>query len=60
MCKITFKYFFFTVPQHRIEYDVFISYSSEDEVWVRETLFENLQTNGYNVNIDFKDFVPGN
>lgn len=49
----------FEVPQHRIEYDVFISYSSEDEVWVRETLFQNLQTNGYNVNIDFKDFVPG-
>jgi hypothetical protein len=33
--------------------------ASEDEVWVKETLFQNLQKNGYNVNIDFKDFVPG-
>ncbi|XP_052079934.1 interleukin-1 receptor accessory protein-like 1-B isoform X2 [Mytilus californianus] len=49
----------YEVPQHKLEYDVFISYSSEDEKWVKETLFTNLVQNGYHVNIDFKDFVPG-
>ncbi|XP_071149837.1 interleukin-1 receptor accessory protein-like 1-B [Mytilus edulis] len=49
----------YEVPQHKLEYDVFISYSSEDEKWVKETLFTKLVQNGYHVNIDFKDFVPG-
>jgi hypothetical protein len=38
---------------------VFISYSSEDEEWVKDELLKNLEADGYKVYIDFKDFVPG-
>jgi len=38
---------------------VFISYSSEDLTWAKNSLFNKLQQAGYNVCIDFKDFVPG-
>ena len=47
------------VPAHRVEYDVFVSYSSEDLAWVKDVLFSRLQQAGYAVCIDFKDFVPG-
>ncbi|XP_033728378.1 interleukin-18 receptor accessory protein-like [Pecten maximus] len=49
----------YDVPGYQLEYDVFISYSSEDEEWVKSKLFTELLNMGYNVNIDFKDFVPG-
>lgn len=49
----------YDVPGYRLEYDVFISYSSEDEEWVKNKLFKELLSMGYNINIDFKDFVPG-
>lgn len=48
-----------TVPECELEYDVFISYSSEDEDWVKQDLLKNLEAEGYKVYIDFKDFVPG-
>lgn len=48
-----------TVPECELEYDVFISYSSEDEDWVKQELLKNLEAEGYKVYIDFKDFVPG-
>lgn len=38
---------------------MFISYSSEDEDWVKQELLKNLEAEGYKVYIDFKDFVPG-
>ncbi|XP_060084646.1 uncharacterized protein LOC132563899 [Ylistrum balloti] len=49
----------YDVPGYALEYDVFISYSSEDEEWVKNELFKQLLSMGYNVNIDFKDFIPG-
>ncbi|KAK3083134.1 hypothetical protein FSP39_014872 [Pinctada imbricata] len=49
----------FDVPEYEIHYDAFVSYSSEDEDWVKGHLFEQLEGQGYRVNIDFKDFVPG-
>ncbi|XP_021351214.1 uncharacterized protein LOC110448980 [Mizuhopecten yessoensis] len=49
----------YDVPGYHLEHDVFISYSSEDEEWVKTKLFKQLLNMGYNVNIDFKDFVPG-
>lgn len=49
----------YDVPGHVLEHDVFISYSSEDEEWVKNELFKHLLDMEYNVNIDFKDFVPG-
>lgn len=49
----------FDVPDHKVEYDVFVSYSTDDDDWVKEVLFRNLEKQGYAVNIHFKDFVPG-
>ncbi|XP_062579626.1 interleukin-1 receptor accessory protein-like 1-B [Saccostrea cucullata] len=49
----------YDVPVCELEYDVFISYSSEDEDWVKDELLGNLEKAGYRVYIDFKDFVPG-
>ncbi|KAL4217208.1 TIR domain [Mactra antiquata] len=49
----------YDVPDHKIEYDVFISYSNENLDWVKDALFENLCNHGYEVCIDFKDFTPG-
>ncbi|XP_060571444.1 interleukin-1 receptor accessory protein-like 1-B [Ruditapes philippinarum] len=49
----------YEVPDRKIEYDVFVSYSSEDITWVKDVLFEKLCQQGYNVCIDFKDFTPG-
>lgn len=48
-----------SVPDHKVEYDVFVSYSTDDDEWVKEVLFRNLEKQGYAVNIHFKDFVPG-
>jgi hypothetical protein len=49
----------FPVPNHPLEYDVFISYSSYDRPWVKDILMKNLENKGYRVCIDFKNFMPG-
>ena len=40
-------------------YDVFISYSSKDQEWVRGELLRELETQGLRVCIDFRDFELG-
>lgn len=40
-------------------YDVFISYSAQDKVWVRSTLLPRLEAAGLRVCIDFRDFHLG-
>ncbi|MBV9790097.1 MAG: tetratricopeptide repeat protein, partial [Chloroflexi bacterium] len=40
-------------------YDVFISYSSQDDVWVRGDLLARLEAEGFRVCIDFRDFAVG-
>lgn len=40
-------------------YDVFISYSTQDEDWVRGELLQCLESNDLRVCIDFRDFRPG-
>ncbi|XP_053386390.1 interleukin-18 receptor accessory protein-like isoform X2 [Mercenaria mercenaria] len=49
----------YEVPDRKVEYDVFISYSSEDLNWAKDVLFYKLSDQGYEVCIDFKDFTPG-
>jgi hypothetical protein len=39
--------------------DVFISYSSRDADWVREVLLPRLESHGFSVTIDFRDFKTG-
>ncbi|HLF25255.1 MAG TPA: toll/interleukin-1 receptor domain-containing protein [Anaerolineae bacterium] len=41
------------------QYDVFISYSSQDKDWVRGELLHALEQRGLRVLIDFRDFRPG-
>jgi hypothetical protein len=41
------------------QYDVFISYSHYDRVWVQETLLPQLQQAGLRVCIDYRDFIIG-
>lgn len=59
LCYDIFYWYLSSVPVCELEYDVFISYSSEDEEWVKDELLKNLEADGYKVYIDFKDFVPG-
>jgi hypothetical protein len=40
-------------------YDVFVSYSHQDEDWVEGRLLPRLEGAGLRVCIDFRDFVPG-
>jgi hypothetical protein len=40
-------------------YDVFISYSSKDQDWVRGLLLQRLESHGLRVCMDFRDFRPG-
>ncbi|XP_052236157.1 interleukin-1 receptor accessory protein-like 1-A [Dreissena polymorpha] len=49
----------YEVPERTIEYDVFISYSSDDLSWVKDVLLCRLENAGYRVCIDYKDFTPG-
>jgi len=44
-------------PEHA--YDVFISYSHQDEAWVTGTLLPWLEEAGLRVCIDFRDFIAG-
>jgi len=43
----------------KFKYDVFISYSHRDEVWVVSMLLPRLENAGLKVCIDFRDFEPG-
>ena len=45
--------------QTEYPYDVFISYSHDDEEWVTGTLLPRLEEAGLRVCIDYRDFVPG-
>lgn len=40
-------------------YDVFISYSHHDRMWVRGVLVPRLERIGLRVCIDYRDFIPG-
>jgi hypothetical protein len=40
-------------------HDIFISYSSKDSDWVRNTLLSTLESRGFSVIIDFRDFKTG-
>lgn len=41
------------------DFDVFISYSSKDEVWVEHTLLPKIEDAGLKACLDFRDFKPG-
>jgi tetratricopeptide (TPR) repeat protein len=41
------------------EYDVFISYSSQDKQWVRTDLLTRIEAAGFRAYIDFRDFARG-
>ncbi len=41
------------------DYDVFISYSSQDKDWVRGELLSTIEKAGLKAFIDFRDFMPG-
>lgn len=41
------------------KYDVFISYSHRDSDWVRNTLLTALESHGFSVMIDYRDFRAG-
>jgi len=41
------------------DYDVFISYSSRDQDWVRGELLTRIEQAGLRAFIDFRDFTPG-
>src|SRR4051794_20088049 len=40
-------------------YDVFISYSSRDQAWVRGELLERIEQAGLTAFIDYRDFTRG-
>jgi hypothetical protein len=40
-------------------YDVFISYSSKDVDWVQQILLQKLESHGFSVIIDYRDFKTG-
>lgn len=47
------------MPPTAFDYDVFISYSSQDKAWVRGELLTRLEAAGLKVIIDFRDFRLG-
>jgi hypothetical protein len=47
------------VASNRYMYDAFISYSSLDSTWVRNSLLPMLESRGFKIIIDFRDFVGG-
>jgi TIR domain len=48
-----------TTESGAYRYDVFISYSHCDRVWVQETLLPQLESAGLRVCIDYRDFIIG-
>ena len=42
-----------------MKYDVFLSYSSKDRPWVRSTLLTFIESKGFKVCFDERDFPPG-
>jgi TIR domain len=44
---------------HSYQYDVFISYSSQDRNWVKTNLITRLEDKGFKTCIDYRDFIPG-
>jgi TIR domain len=48
-----------TTESGAYQYDVFISYSHYDRVWVQETLLPQLEQAGLRVCIDYRDFAIG-
>lgn len=48
------------MPDHfEFDYDVFISYSSQDKQWVRKDLLKRIEEAGLRAFIDFRDFRRG-
>jgi len=47
------------VEETDYKYDVFISYSSKDQEWVRGELLERIESAGLTAFIDHRDFKPG-
>jgi hypothetical protein len=45
--------------QPAYQYDVFLSYSSDDRDWVRGELLQRLEDSGIKICIDFRDFIIG-
>ena len=43
----------------QFDFDVFISYSSKDQAWVRGELPERIEQAGLKAFIDFRDFTRG-
>lgn len=41
------------------KYDIFISYSHKDNEWVRNQLLPKLESHGFSILIDFRDFKTG-
>jgi hypothetical protein len=41
------------------EYDVFISYSSRNQQWIRDDLLPRIEGSGLRACVDFRDFKPG-
>lgn len=42
-----------------MKYDVFLSYSSKDRLWVQSTLLKFIESKGYRVCFDERDFLLG-
>ena len=43
----------------QFDFDVFISYSSQDKAWVRGELLPRIEQAGVKAFIDFRDFTRG-
>jgi hypothetical protein len=48
-----------TVMKIEYDFDVFISYSSRDKVWVRGELLKRIEQAGLKAFIDYRDFTRG-
>ncbi len=47
------------LPDERFAYDIFVSYSHKDEIWVRTELLPTLERHGLKICIDYRDFIAG-
>jgi hypothetical protein len=43
----------------KTKYDVFVSYSHNDQKWTKDELLPRLEAHGYRVCIDYRDFAGG-